>query len=314
MTALVSAILPVHNRANWVARAVASVLGQSYAARELIIVDDGSTDGTPELLRTFASHARILRQEHSGAYAARNLALRRASGEFVAFIDSDDAWLPERLSRQMTLMQRPEVGLVFGDAAHVSGGAGATASLGLSSFRVTPPARGRVAAHFAWGNFVPTSAVLVRRSCLEETGGFSVREARSADYLQWFQIALRHELDYVPEPVVQYTVHAEGLSHDLEQSLCARIRLFADELSRTSDPSVRDVLRQLLFNLALHLSWAVMRGRAARGSDALRLAWRTAMDSAGGDAPAWTAAFARHHLQSRLQVRDTRWQTAGRTT
>jgi glycosyltransferase involved in cell wall biosynthesis len=249
-----------------------------------------------------APRIRAIRQEHTGCYAARNLALRHATGDLVAFVDADDCWRPDRLSRQLPLLDRPEVGLVFGDAAVVTGGPGNLRQAGATCFGITPPARGRVAPHFIWGNFVPTSTVLVRRTCLDEIGGFSVAEPVSADYLAWFRIAVRHELDFVAAPVADYAIHDGGISRDLERSLRARLRLFSAELARTTDPATRDLLRRLILHLSLHLSGAAMRGRTAAPWDALRCAGRSAR-AAGVDAPAWTAAFAYHHLRRRAARR-----------
>src|SRR3712207_6130801 len=116
---LVSVVLPVYNRAGWVARAVESVLAQTHTNFELLVVDDGSTDGTRRVLEGFGPRISLLEQAHAGAEAARNLGLAHARGEFVAFIDSDDVWYPDRLSRQLPLFGRAEVGLVFGNAALV---------------------------------------------------------------------------------------------------------------------------------------------------------------------------------------------------
>jgi glycosyltransferase involved in cell wall biosynthesis len=288
---LVSVILPVYNRAAWVERAIRSVLAQTWRDFELLVVDDGSTDGTRAVLEQFRDSITILEQPHAGAYAARNLALRHARGEAIAFIDSDDAWLPERLALQVPLLQRAEVGLVFGNA-------NAVPERRRTLFDITPPRRGRVAAHFIWGNFVPTCTVLVRRSCL---GEFPTSSPISVDYLQWFRIALRHELDYVDAPVADYTVHSEGISHDLGRSLEARIQLFTQELAHTSDPATRAVLRRLLFNLSLHLVLAALRRRARSVAHPLLLAWRTARRVAVASAAPWCAAFALHQLRVRAR-------------
>src|SRR5258706_15051131 len=116
---LVSVILPVYNGEGGGGRAVESVLAQTYPAIELIVIDDGSTDGTRAVLERFGSRVTVLAQPHAGAYAARNLGLRYAHGAFVAFLDSDDAWLRDRLSVQMPLMQRAETALGVGDVAHL---------------------------------------------------------------------------------------------------------------------------------------------------------------------------------------------------
>jgi glycosyltransferase involved in cell wall biosynthesis len=296
----VSVILPVYNRQDSVARAIQSVLAQTGAAVDLIVVDDGSTDGTREVLAEFGSRITVIEQPHAGPYVARNHALRHARGELVAFIDSDDAWLPDRLAVQLPSMLRPEVGLVFGDVVHVS--PGRIAERGhLTSFQVAPPHRGRAAAQFAWCNFVPTSTVLVRRRCLEEAGCFSEAEVRSSDYLMWFRIALRHELDFVSRVVAEYTLSADGISRDLGRSIDARIRLFSDELARTGDPAARTVLRRLLFNLSCSLALAAMRNRAGNVSHPLRRAWVTATAAANREAAPWTAAFAMNQIRVRTR-------------
>jgi glycosyltransferase involved in cell wall biosynthesis len=298
---LVSVILAVHNRERSVARAIASVLAQTYSPLELIVVDDGSTDGTRGVVERFGARVTLIAQPHAGVYAARNTGLRHARGELVAFIDSDDAWLPDKLAAQVPLMRRPGVGLVFGDAVHVTAPREGAPRTGLTCFRVSPARRGRAADRFAWCNFVPTCTVLVRRSCLEETGGFSEAGEVSADYLAWFRIALRHELDYVDRPVAEYTVHPEGISFDLGRALAARIDLFSAELAQTADGAARAVLRRLLFNLSLHLALAALRGRARNVSDPLRLAWRTARSTASLEAAPWAAAFAANQLRLRTR-------------
>ena len=294
---LVSVVMPTRDRAPWVERAVESVLAQTYPRLELIVVDDGSRDETPRVLERFGSRIAVLSQAPAGVYAARNLALRHASGELLAFIDSDDAWHPRRLASQLALMQRPEVGLVFGDAVLVSPRAGA---LPRTCFDVTPPRRGRVAGDFAWGNFVPTSTVLVRRSCLDQVGGFPTSHSVSADYLTWFRIALRHEFDYVDGPVADYTLNDTGISHDLGRSLLARIELFSTELRRTTDPAVRAVLERLIFNLGLHLGLAAVRGRARHVPGAWGVVGRTMMVAAPRHLASWAAAFALR--QSRVRT------------
>jgi glycosyltransferase involved in cell wall biosynthesis len=298
---LVTVVLPVWNREGSVARAITSVLQQTYRHFEIIVVDDGSTDGTRRAVDAFGADVRLLTQPHRGVYAARNLALRHASGDLIAFIDSDDVWLPHRLASQVPLMSRDDVGLVFGDAIHVLPDGQPVRQRPRSSFRVSPPQRGRVAGAFARSNFVPTITVLVRRRCLEEIGGFSESMQLSADYLTWFRISLRHELDYVDAPVAEYTINPDGLSYDLGTAVAARIALFSEELARTDDRQTRALLRRLLFNLSLHLAIAAARGRARKTAHPLRLARRTAFANAGIEAAPWTASFALHQLQLRTR-------------
>ncbi len=298
---LVSVIMAVHNREASVSRAINSVLAQTYRNLELIVVDDGSTDGTRDVVKRFGLPVKVISQTHAGAYVARNRALRYARGKLIAFIDSDDAWMPDKLELQVPLMRKPEVGLVFGDAIHLMAPEDGAPQTGLTSFRIAPPKRGRAADGFVSCNFVPTCTVLVRRSCLEEIGGFSEANKVSADYLAWFRIALRHDLDFVERPLIKYTVHADGLSFDLGRSLEARIHLFSAELAQPADPATRQLLRRLLFNLSLSLALAVLRGRARNISHPWRLAWSTALKVARFDAAPWTAAFAIDQLSMRTR-------------
>ena len=298
---LVSVILAVYNRQSSIGRAIDSVLAQTYQSIELIVVDDGSTDGTRSVIDGFGTRIKLISQEHCGVYPARNAGLRHARGELVSFIDSDDAWLPDKIAAQIKLARRPEVGLVFGDAIHVTAPFEGAQRTGLTSFQVSPPRRGRAADRFMWCNFVPTCTVLVRRTCLEASGGFSEASGISADYLAWFRIALYHELDYLDWPVAEYTVHADGISYDLGRSLVARIRLFSAERAQTTDPAASRVLTRLLFNLSLHLALAAVRGRARNVSNPLHLAWCTARGTLSFKAPAWIGAFAIYQLHLRAR-------------
>lgn len=294
---LVSVILPVYNRAGWVARAVESVLAQTCRRFELLVVDDGSTDGTRRVLESFGSRVTILGQTHAGAEAARNLGLARARGEFVAFIDSDDVWYADRLSRQLPLFDRAEVGLVFGDAALMDYRQSPPRRLRRTFFDGVRPSRGRVTRDLARGCFVPFSSVLARRRCFAETGGFTPGH-KAADYLKWVEMSARWEFDYVPGPVFEYAIHPGGISHDLLDTLEDAVETFRDALARNTDEGMDRVLRRIVFNLRLSLRIARLR----RGFKSRRPA--TARDHfADGvstrEALSWSLKFARDKLGAR---------------
>lgn len=110
---MVSVIMPVHNGAQFLREAIESALAQDYTPVEIIVVDDGSTDATPQILASFGSRIRHIRQTNSGAAAARNAALQASRGEYLAFLDADDLWLPQKLRVQIDYLgSHPDVDLV----------------------------------------------------------------------------------------------------------------------------------------------------------------------------------------------------------
>jgi glycosyltransferase involved in cell wall biosynthesis len=224
---LVSVILPVFNGERFIGRAVEQVLAQSYRPLELIVVDDGSTDRTADVLRDVGNEVRVLKQVNQGAYAARNLGLANARGELIAFLDADDAWLPDSLDRRVALFEgRAQLGIAFGDATIVDA-AGVQSQVTPTRFSIVPPARGRVFPQLIQENFIPTSSALVRRRCFEELGPF--RPVRlAADYHKWLQISLQYEVDYVPEAVSIYTVHDGNISADRANQIKSLAQLMED--------------------------------------------------------------------------------------
>lgn len=291
---LVSVILPVYNRGGWVARAVESVLAQTHRNLELLVVDDGSTDGTRRVLERFGPRVRVLEQPHAGAEAARNLGLKHARGEFIAFIDSDDVWYADRLSRQLPLFGREEVGLVFGNAALVDYRRTPPRHLKRTFFDSVRPGRGRVTRELARGCFVPFSSVLVRRELLAEAGGFTPGRM-AADYLKWVELSALREFDYVEAPVFEYAIHPGGISHDLVETLEDRIEAFRELLARNTNEELDGVLRRILFNLGLSLRVA----RARRGLRLSEPAPPPVPDATAGERLSWALKFARDQLLTR---------------
>ena len=164
----VSVIIPTYNRAALVKEAVASVLAQTWREFELIVVDDGSTDDTPEALAPYASRIRLLRRENRGGVsAARNAGMAAARGEWLAFLDSDDLWLPEKLARQMAyLAAHPDAAWCQTEETWVRRG------VRLKQ----PPTHRKIGGRIFFQSLercmVSPSAVILHRRLLEEHGGF----------------------------------------------------------------------------------------------------------------------------------------------
>lgn len=207
----VSVIIPTQNRAAFLRAAVQSVLNQTFQDFEIIVVDDASQDQTAEVVRSLADpRIRYLHHEtKKGQGVTRNDGIQLASGEYVALLDDDDEWLPQKLGKQVLLLDSSsnKVGLIYTGFYRVDG----------SSRRVIdeliPERRGYVFAELCLGNWIGTcSTVLLRRLCFEKTGRFDEALASGADYDMWIRVSKEFEVDCIGEPLVLYTVHGNRIS------------------------------------------------------------------------------------------------------
>lgn len=234
----VAVVIPTFNRAGLLRRAVESVLRQTAAKFcQIVVVDDGSTDETPALVRSWNGRVRYIRQPHAGAAAARNVGIRATCSEFVAFLDSDDEWLPDKTARQLELMRRwPQAVLITGRSL-------ARYSDGSTRPHWVPPVPFGRPLDFApllfERNFMPTPSVMVRRSALEQTGLFCEHLPRRHDYHLWVRLACRGPGIYLDALTAVYADDTPaGLSRDKPACLWNKLRarrLLATELRRRPD-------------------------------------------------------------------------------
>ena len=243
----VSVIIPVYNREESVGYAIESVLGQTYSDYEIIVIDDGSTDGTDQVLRAFGERAQVLSQTNRGPYAARNLGLKHASGEYIAFLDSDDTWLPQRLEKQVPLLDtNHQIGLVFGNGRMIYQGENRPARTFFQYFGA--PSRGRVFSQLLYRNFIPQSSVLARRRCFEECGPF-LELPLAADHHKWLQIALRYEVAFTDDVVITYKVHSGNISRDLVTRYRSFLKAVHHLCAVEEDPRVSAMLRRRVLEI-----------------------------------------------------------------
>jgi hypothetical protein len=219
----VSVVIPVWNGERYLKQAIESILAQDFADFELIVVDDGSTDGSAKVARSFADDPRVkvLTQTNAGVVAARNAGLSAASAKFVAFLDADDIAKPTRLSKQLAYLQaRPDVALVGSHITYFDDGKGL---LRTQEFPIGAPA---VALALEAGNPLAQPAVMLRKSMVLAVGGY--RDAfrlGAEDYDLWLRLVERHPLDNLPEVLTLYRIHPESLTHRLrhEQTFAALV-------------------------------------------------------------------------------------------
>ena len=186
---LVSVVMPVWNRAGAVRRAVESVQAQTLQDWELVVVDDGSTDDTPSVLEGlahFEPRLRVIRQERGGVSAARNLAIARAQGRYVAFLDSDNTWEPDFLRVMVAVMQRDDLPVAY-SAMELRHGA-------KISYRGFDGGRD----HLLIGNHIDLNVLVVRADALRAVGGFSPDLRRTVDYDLVLKLSARSPLRYLP--------------------------------------------------------------------------------------------------------------------
>ncbi|TLD70283.1 glycosyltransferase [Phragmitibacter flavus] len=213
MSPIVSVVLSSYNHVAFVADAVASVLSQDFADFELVIRDDGSTDGTAELLKTFDDPRTVMIEGgfNVGGAASLNRCIRQARGEFVAVINSDDVWLPHRLSTQLEIMQaRPSLGAVFSLAEVIDEAGGDSVDEGhpyRSIFREENRSRQDwLRFFFDFGNCLCHPSVLIRRHVYEELGFYDPLMVQLPDFDMWIRLCSRHDLHIHQEPLLQFRV------------------------------------------------------------------------------------------------------------
>lgn len=231
---IVSVIVPIHNYARFLPAAVESVLRQSYTDWELLLADDGSTDGSAAIAADYADRlaprVRLLRHPggaNRGVSATRNLALAEARGEYVAFLDADDLWLPERLARQVPILEKmADVGIVYARAACVAEDGTQLAQptgpymlqedlgCGIAGKPFEAYASFLRGVHaFPGHGYAPVSTVLARRRLLEEIGGFPLGLTYQVeDHITWTRLARHARAYFLPERLALYRVHAASWS------------------------------------------------------------------------------------------------------
>lgn len=200
---MISIVIPTHNRKELLKRAVDSVLNQTYKDIEVIVVSDGSTDGTSEIMKDYRlSDKRVLFFEYhpprSGNYA-RNFGIKQSKGEYVAFLDDDDEWLPSKLEKQIEIMKKDaKVGLVYTGVKIIYENDGV-------KYSFIGKAQGKVTKDILLDNCIgTTSTVLIKKSVLDKVGGFDNNLAALQDYDLWIRICDCCNIGVIQEELVNY--------------------------------------------------------------------------------------------------------------
>lgn len=232
-----SVIVPFFNERETLGPALESVVAQTYDRWEIVAVDDGSSDGSADVADGFAAtdpRITVIRRANGGLPAARNSGLAVARGSFCALLDADDLWLPEKLERQLPLLDDHTV--VFSDTWVEEGTSRQRygSRVGLSD-GVYP--RGDVLDELLRQNFVPSLTAVVPTGLLRSVGGFSTELPISLDWDLWLRLALAGvRFDYVPDPLAVYRLRRDSLSSDQETLRREAVAVLARFRARASEP------------------------------------------------------------------------------
>jgi glycosyltransferase involved in cell wall biosynthesis len=214
MASVVSVVIPSFNYGRFLGRAIDSVLAQTYRHVECIVVDNGSTDHTPDVLASYADRVTILHESTKGPSAVRNAGIRAASGRYVAFLDADDFWLPEKLSRQVSLIETDEQIAVVGCRVQLMSAAGQV--IGYKDFdeQASDPIDlvvqlRRIALRDFWVGG-SASGALVRRGVFDAVGYWDETLHVAEDWDLWMRIGARFVVRNVPERLVSVCLHGTG--------------------------------------------------------------------------------------------------------
>lgn len=219
---LVSVIMPAYNAARYIEESIDSVLGQDYPNKELIIIDDGSTDATVDLIRAYGDRVTLITQQNQGAAVARNAGLNAARGDYIAFIDSDDVWLPGKLRTQVRYLENhPDVGLVYSRwhkwKPDADGHFPAASTFVPTAEEqqdeepgLTTEGSGWLYTRLLFVSKLHTITVVARRSLIDEVGGFDTTLKRGQDYDYWIRASRVTRIHQLDRPLALYRIHDDG--------------------------------------------------------------------------------------------------------
>jgi len=211
--AWVSAVIPTHNRAGILPDALDSVWQQTYRPIEMIVIDDGSEDDTQAVVQQWAEKCkedaaftvRYIYQENKGANAARNKGIAAATGEYVAFLDSDDRWMPDKLAKQVAVFQKESaLGDVYCGLYHID----LKSNTRLDDAQVNYPSGWLLRSLLIHDVTTPTSCHVVKKDCFERVGFFDETLPARQDWDMWIRVASKYKIGYVPEVLVEQREHA----------------------------------------------------------------------------------------------------------
>ena len=262
---LVSVIMPTYNRRNYIRESLDSVLAQDFFDFEVIVVDDGSTDGTEEVVRPYQDRIRYIRQENRGAGAARNIGIRKARGQYIAFMDSDDLSKPHHLKCLSSFLDRnPECAMVVGNGGYL-GGKYRNRSTIISSKRVKRlEQRGVTVKELFDGRVVRLQGTMTRKSVLEEVGMLDEWFRLSYDLDLALRIVKNHQIGFINQEIYLWRPHGDNISSNDELRSRENLRAL-EKLAVDFPEGVEQIGTRAFYNLCAHRYYRLAKALYRKG-------------------------------------------------
>lgn len=267
---LVSVIIPNYNYAAYLREAVDSALNQTYPSVEILVVDDGSQDDSLERLKPYGSRVKVIRQKNQGVSAARNNGAEESQGEYLAFLDADDVWLPVKLERQIgCFLADGELGLVHVGLQEIdrAGQVRRTDLAGLEGWVSSELLLLSRSVVLGGG-----SGMMIPREVFLSTGGFDLRLSTSADWDLWYRVSSRYRIGFVPEALLNYRIHSSNMHGNIK--VMERDMMLAFEKAfATGSEEVQKIRKTCYSNLHRILSGSYFQ--AGQYPEFIKHAWKS---------------------------------------
>ena len=252
MKSLISVIIPTYNSDKYICEAIDSVFNQSYSDYEIIVIDDGSTDNTKTIIQNKYASIRYHYVENNGVAAARNLGILMAQGEFIAFLDADDKWLPTKLEKQITCFQNDDkLGMVFTENSFFN-------DRGVTKGRVNKRdslMQGDIVRNIFLKSYVATPTVMVRKSVFEAVGLFEEELVVAEDDNMWMRIGMKYSIELIDETLAQCRITDGSLSrkkhsiyHGVRNHMQVIRSKYPDIYQRLGESAINVKYAELLFS------------------------------------------------------------------
>ncbi len=221
----ISIIIPTYNRVRYIKDAIDSVLAQEYNDYEIIVMDDGSTDKTKESLDAYIKSGKIryFYQENKGISVARNRGINESVGKYLAFLDSDDLWLPDKLKEQVRIFDSSDVGLVYSYARFLN-----TVD---EHFEIKPKFISQTFQEMLnCPTQLPTSTVMLRRECINKVGNFDEKLGIFEDLELWIRVAQHYKIKFIDKILAVHRLHGNNTAYDQEKIHLNNITYFENSI------------------------------------------------------------------------------------